>query len=148
MTFASALNVHLSVQNIQKAQNRFEHKTKVAWNPWRPIVVAVLFGLLIVFAIVACCTAISRRFPRTTATFTLLLWLMTAIFFILGSGRTIVFGMIFSSRGCTHQRQLHVPVQEREMQVFCTHMSLYSLIMHFNAYHSWTCCLCCCRRPE
>ena len=47
---------------------------------------AVLFGLLIVFAIVACCTAISRRFPRTTATFTLLLWLMTAIFFILGSG--------------------------------------------------------------
>lgn len=81
-----SLTSHLSVQNIQKAQDRFQHKTEVAWSPWRPIVMAVLFGLLIVFAIVACCTAISRRFPRTTATFTLLLWLMTAIFFILGSG--------------------------------------------------------------
>lgn len=74
------------VGNIQKAQNRYEHKMKVAWNPWRPIVMAVLFGLLMLFAIVACCFAISRRFPRTTATFTFLLWLMTAIFFILGSG--------------------------------------------------------------
>lgn len=74
------------MQNIQKAQNRYEHKIKVAWNPWRPIVIAVLFGLLMLFAIVASCLAISRRFPRTTAAFTFLLWLMTAIFFILGSG--------------------------------------------------------------
>ena len=49
---------------------------------------AVLFGLLIIFAIVACCAAISGRFPRTTAAFTFLLWIMTAIFFILGSGNS------------------------------------------------------------
>ena len=82
---------HLCVQNIQKAQNRYEHKTKVAWNPWRPIVLAVLFGLLMLFAIIACCLAISRRFPRTTAAFTLLLWIVTSIFFILGSGKASLF---------------------------------------------------------
>ncbi len=48
--------------------------------------IAVLFGLLIIFALVAGCTAVSGRFPRTTAAFTLLLWIMTGIFFILGSG--------------------------------------------------------------
>ncbi|DBA96611.1 hypothetical protein WJX77_007202 [Trebouxia sp. C0004] len=74
------------VGNIEKIQNRYEHKTKVGWNPWRPVVIAVLFGLLIIFAVVAGCTAVSGRFPRTTAAFTLLLWIMTGIFFILGSG--------------------------------------------------------------
>ena len=48
--------------------------------------IAVLFGLLIIFALVAGCTAVSGRFPRATAAFTLLLWIMTGIFFILGSG--------------------------------------------------------------
>ena len=103
LTCVPSLNLLLCVQNIQKAQNRFEHKTKVAWNPWRPIVMAVLFGLLIIFAIVACCTAISRRFPRTTAAFTLLLWLMTAIFFILGSGKLIADNIL--DAGVEHWRQ-------------------------------------------
>ncbi len=76
----------LLLQNIQKAQNRYEHKTMVGWSPWRPIVLAVLFGLLMIFAIVAGLTVIWGRFPRTTAAFTLLLWIMTGLFFILGAG--------------------------------------------------------------
>lgn len=75
------------LQRITDLQNRFEHKTQVAWNPWRPIVFAVLFGLLMLFAIIAGCTVISGRFPRIAATFTWLLWLMTAIFMILGAGK-------------------------------------------------------------
>ena len=74
------------MQNIQKFQNRFEHKTKTAWQPWRPIVMAVLFGLLMLFAVIACCAAATGRFPRTAAALTLLLWIMTGIFFILGAG--------------------------------------------------------------
>lgn len=50
---------------------------------------AVLFGLLMLFAVIAGCTVVTGRFPRTAATFTLLLWIMTAIFMILGAGEHI-----------------------------------------------------------
>ena len=38
------------------------------------------------FAVIAGCTVVTGRFPRTAATFTWLLWIMTAIFMILGAG--------------------------------------------------------------
>lgn len=75
------------LQKITSVQDRYQHKTQVAWNPWRPIVIAVLFGLLMLFAVIAGCTVVTGRFPRTAATFTWLLWIMTAIFMILGAGK-------------------------------------------------------------
>ena len=41
------------------------------------------------FAVIAGCTVVTGRFPRTAAAFTWLLWIMTAIFMILGAGEAL-----------------------------------------------------------
>ena len=98
VSLSSSVNTHaqqqriehvLCLQRITSVQNRYQHKTQVAWNPWRPIVFAVLFGLLMLFAVIAGCTVVTGRFPRAAATFTWLLWIMTAIFMILGAGQCL-----------------------------------------------------------
>ena len=76
----------MMLQKLENFQRSYEGKTTNAWATWRIVVVAVFFGLLIVFGAICAFFALLDRTPRLTATFTLFLWIWTGFVLLLGAG--------------------------------------------------------------
>ena len=86
------------LQKLENFQRYYEGKTTNAWATWRIVVVAVFFGLLILFGAICAFFALLDRTPRLTATFTLFLWIWTGFVLLLGAGEsTILYDTVVKS---------------------------------------------------
>ena len=56
---------------------------------WRIVILACLFGLVMLFALLGGICSVVGRTPRTTAAATFLLWLLTAALLIVGAGEPL-----------------------------------------------------------
>lgn len=76
-----------AVQKIEDLQRNYQKQSEDAWKTWRIVAVAIFFGLLILLGVVAGALALIDRTPRTTAAFTLLLWIWAGLVLLLGAGK-------------------------------------------------------------
>ena len=99
------------LQGIENFKDGYQPESEDWQSKWRILIIVLLFSLMIIFALLAGTGAILGRIPRTTATFTFLLWIMAIIVMIVGAGKAqhgkdfasvSLVGKYYSLLSCMH----------------------------------------------
>ncbi len=83
----------LSMQPLNNFQNDYYGDSMDWQTRWRIVILACLFGLVMLFALLGGICSVVGRTPRTTAAATFLLWLLTAALLIVGAGEPLCWVM-------------------------------------------------------